>query len=95
MFANPVQKVDSHGGSFISKSFFYIFKNIFNSNAMSELAESVECFLDHLSSLLSKFTNNVEELWFGCRKEVFSETFCHDRCYFESPENNIEVTVID
>ena len=95
MFAYPVQKVDSHCWSFITKSLSHILKNIFNSNTMTELIKSIESFFNHLSSFLSKLSNNIENLSFSRKEEIFSQSFSHNSSNFESTNNNIKITVIN
>ena len=62
MLPNPVDNIDPHVGSLVTKCLLHIFKDILKRNAMPELSESVKGFLNHLSPFLSEFANNVEEL---------------------------------
>ena len=52
---------------------------------MAEIVQSIESFIDHLGSFLSKFADNIHKMDFSCLEKVLSEASCHCSCNFESP----------
>ena len=61
---------------------------------MSELVESIESLINHLSPFFSEFAKNAEKMSLCCWKEEFPETFSQSSSYFESPNDHVEITII-
>lgn len=85
MLADPVKQIGPHGRSLISKSFLHVIEDIFDAQTVAEIVEDIECLVDHLSSFLSEFTYNVQEVDLGSLVEVLPQTSSHSSCDFESP----------
>jgi len=95
VFADPIQQVASHCWCLVSKSFPDVIENIFDTEAVAEVVKGVEGLVNHLCPFFSSFADDVEKVDFGSGMEVLSQTSGHSCCYFEGPDDHIEVAVVD